>query len=409
MKDLARASFVRRSSARLTRVAAVLAMACGGIAAPATATDAATVIPPQSGTVGPSTTAPGADTSLLWSFSGAGTQFTTKLDVVYPAGLDFAHADTIPGVPTSPIANRPHAGDTVGWVRLTGTLTSTDPGCTSSPQTVVDVPLTWQEPFAYAPLPGQVAEITAGNVPMRIVRVVGDGGVVHYESHSVPGTWPLCSNLGYRMSGYVTPSHWWETVLRTPQQPGAYTSCTTATTPSGTWETCTPFLVDATDTNLPPDGQACTITGTSGDDRIVGTAGDDVICGLGGNDRIAGRGGNDVLVGGDGSDVLSGGPGDDAIYGGAGDDAVSGGPGNDALAGGTGSDRVTGAAGDDVGNGGDGTDRVLLGIGNDTLNGGADDDILNGGPGGNVADGGNGADSCRTGAPELLGLTVNCE
>jgi hypothetical protein len=50
---------------------------------------------------------------------------------------------------------------------------------------------------------------------------------------------------------------------------------------------------------------ACTITGTSGPDRLVGTPGNDVICGLGGRDLIAGRGGQDVISGGRGADTVS--------------------------------------------------------------------------------------------------------
>ncbi len=50
---------------------------------------------------------------------------------------------------------------------------------------------------------------------------------------------------------------------------------------------------------------ACTITGTSGPDRLVGTPGNDVICGLGGGDMIAGRGGQDVISGGRGRDTVS--------------------------------------------------------------------------------------------------------
>jgi Tol biopolymer transport system component len=46
---------------------------------------------------------------------------------------------------------------------------------------------------------------------------------------------------------------------------------------------------------------ACTITGTSGPDRLVGTPGNDVICGLGGDDVIAGMGGQDVISGGRGA------------------------------------------------------------------------------------------------------------
>jgi WD40-like Beta Propeller Repeat/RTX calcium-binding nonapeptide repeat (4 copies) len=50
---------------------------------------------------------------------------------------------------------------------------------------------------------------------------------------------------------------------------------------------------------------ACTVTGTSGADRLVGRPGDDVICGLGGSDMLAGRGGQDVISGGRGEDTIS--------------------------------------------------------------------------------------------------------
>ncbi|AHY47968.1 Lipase (class 2) [Rubrobacter radiotolerans] len=99
---------------------------------------------------------------------------------------------------------------------------------------------------------------------------------------------------------------------------------------------------------------ACTITGTSGNDTLRGTAGRDVICALGGNDRVYGLGGNDVLRGGAGKDFLYGGDGNDrlegaadndALYGQAGDDTLLGGAGNDLLQGGPGRDTLNGGAG----------------------------------------------------------------
>src|SRR5690242_9227188 len=51
----------------------------------------------------------------------------------------------------------------------------------------------------------------------------------------------------------------------------------------------------------------CTITGTSGPDRLVGTRGNDVICGLGGDDVLLSNGGReDILLGGGGDDRLDG-------------------------------------------------------------------------------------------------------
>jgi hypothetical protein len=89
----------------------------------------------------------------------------------------------------------------------------------------------------------------------------------------------------------------------------------------------------------------CTITGTSGADRLRGTRGDDVICGRGGDDVIDGRDGDDALFGDGGRDRIAGGDGDDTLYGGEdgdrldgelGDDVLSGGPGVDVLAAGGG-------------------------------------------------------------------------
>lgn len=104
------------------------------------------------------------------------------------------------------------------------------------------------------------------------------------------------------------------------------------------------------------DGEAATIIGTSGDDRLVGTPGRDVIAGLGGDDRIEGLGGHDLICAGAGSDVVLGGPGRDRIngeagndflYGQEGDDYLAGGGGDDLLEGGPGSDRLLGEAGSD--------------------------------------------------------------
>jgi uncharacterized repeat protein (TIGR01451 family) len=75
----------------------------------------------------------------------------------------------------------------------------------------------------------------------------------------------------------------------------------------------------------------CTITGSSGSDRLRGTPGRDVICGLGGNDVLIGLGGDDVLRGGAGNDRLFGGKGKDSLVGGTGRDAALVGAGDHAL------------------------------------------------------------------------------
>jgi Ca2+-binding RTX toxin-like protein len=97
-------------------------------------------------------------------------------------------------------------------------------------------------------------------------------------------------------------------------------------------------------------GEAATIVGTSGDDKLKGTGGDDVIVGLGGNDKLLGGGGNDVLCGGSGDDVINADKGDDVLLGGSGADILRGDVGDDDLDGGPGSP--------DVCRGGGGTDTA---------------------------------------------------
>jgi hypothetical protein len=90
----------------------------------------------------------------------------------------------------------------------------------------------------------------------------------------------------------------------------------------------------------------CTITGTSGPDRLRGTRGDDVICGLGGDDVIDGREGDDALFGDAGRDRIDGGDGDDTLYGGEDDDRLDGGRGTDVMSGGPGVDALAPGLGD---------------------------------------------------------------
>jgi uncharacterized repeat protein (TIGR01451 family) len=92
---------------------------------------------------------------------------------------------------------------------------------------------------------------------------------------------------------------------------------------------------------------ACTITGTDGDDRLRGTSAGDVICGLGGDDTLVGLGGNDDLIGAAGADRLRGGGARDRLNGGRGRDRLVGGAGRDTLVGGAQRDRVSGGAGRD--------------------------------------------------------------
>lgn len=89
-------------------------------------------------------------------------------------------------------------------------------------------------------------------------------------------------------------------------------------------------------------GQAATIVGTSGPDRLVGTDGPDVIVALAGKDRIDARGGDDVVCGGPGADRIEGGLGDDRLHGGR--DSHGGDQGGEFLTG----DTLLGGPGDDL-------------------------------------------------------------
>ncbi|MEU4690520.1 hypothetical protein [Actinoplanes sp. NPDC023714] len=149
-------------------------------------------------------------------------------------------------------------------------------------------------------------------------------------------------------------------------------------------------------------GDACTITGTSGNDTLTGTGSADVICGLGGNDTINGGGGDDIITAGSGNDTVDGGSGADTIDGGDGADTINGGGGNDALTGGDGADGIDGGggadditagSGNDTVDGGSGTDTIDGGDGADTINGGGGNDTIGGGPGNDDLEGQGGHDT----------------
>lgn len=155
--------------------------------------------------------------------------------------------------------------------------------------------------------------------------------------------------------------------------------------------------------------EACTLTGTDGDDTLVGTEGPDVLCGLGGDDRLEGLGGDDVLDGGAGNDLLDGGEGSDTaeysgsprgvrvdLEAGTGEgwgadelvevESVVGSPGNDVLWGSAAPNRLEG---------GEGVDLLFGRGGDDELAGGSGDDHLDGGAGTDELDGGEGTNTCR--------------
>jgi Ca2+-binding RTX toxin-like protein len=154
-------------------------------------------------------------------------------------------------------------------------------------------------------------------------------------------------------------------------------------------------------------GEAATIVGDDGPERIEGTDQDDVIVGLGGRDIIFAGDGHDLVCGRGGSDVIDGGPGDDRMSGRAGADFITGVGGNDLILGGAGADSLNFGDeedGDDEVIGGGGDDNLRAGLGADRLFGSRGDDFLGEGevdaPIIDLFAGGPGIDSCSPGAED---------
>jgi Ca2+-binding RTX toxin-like protein len=183
-------------------------------------------------------------------------------------------------------------------------------------------------------------------------------------------------------------------------------------------------------------GEAATIVGTSGRDRLVGTNGRDVIVGLGGRDRLLGRGGKDLLCGNNGGDLLIGGDGRDRLDGGRRADGLKPGAGNDIIDGGkslfddlrypdapgaieasliTGTatghgkdtfenvEQLVGGPFDDVLEGDDGPINFLIGLaGNDVLTGNGGDNLFGPGAGDDQLIGGDAFDFMVNDIPNLF-------
>ncbi|MEX3017127.1 calcium-binding protein [Gymnodinialimonas hymeniacidonis] len=169
---------------------------------------------------------------------------------------------------------------------------------------------------------------------------------------------------------------------------------------------------------LDGSGDAISLTGWSGIERVEGNVGHDVIDASAlseaifiwanaGNDTVQGGAGNDTLLGGDGADSISGGSGQDTILGWTGNDSVDAGAGDDLIYvfddgdvvhGGAGYDEVVvrNASGLDLNIGGwSGVEWVMGFTGNDTLNasGYGEDIVLVGGNGADVMSAGLGNDT----------------
>jgi len=134
-----------------------------------------------------------------------------------------------------------------------------------------------------------------------------------------------------------------------------------------------------------------TVSGTSGDDRIV--LSDSVatlrsfVTADDGNDTVNAGAGNDTVIAGLGSDTVDGGAGDDTIYGDF-DTLPRGTPPTtnattvgdaDVLNGGAGDDTILGRGGADTINGGTGANRLSGQVGSDTFVHDGGSDSINGG------------------------------
>ena len=118
-----------------------------------------------------------------------------------------------------------------------------------------------------------------------------------------------------------------------------------------------------------------TLHGDAG--SVSGTVGRDKLMGRDAGDWLLGDGGNDILLGYGGADTLDGGAGADQLYG---DDEVGDlADAPDGFGGGeAGADTISGGEGDDLIVAGAGNDTVHAGLGDDTVDGGAGDDLLEG-------------------------------
>lgn len=428
------------SSKRIYAGVAVFLILAASMFAPIASGASAVVAPsysyiPDSGTAG-------ATTGLVWSGVGPVSEFEGTISIHLAQGSLFAHADTNPGVPPSPISERPQQGEIVGGFTFTSEYVFF--GCEGGTD-IEKGTFIWDEDWEIPALPTQVAELKVvdagstapfGSLYYQILRSVSATGEVTYTAFSrlLPTNGSansfFCSGSSYRLTSQIfAPAG--KALLVNPRAPGLYETCVDMLSISNNTHTsCTSVALDL---EAPPSPvaafnplsvgsvgsmpvalsrevglPACTITGTPGNDTLRGTDGNDVICGLGGDDRLIGGLGDDTLLGGPGDDRLNGGDGNDALFGGSGNDTLNGGKGNDALNAGSGIDRAVGGPGDDSILAGSGADKAIGGPGNDSIGGDTGDDTISGSAGSNVIWGGPGMNLCRVGARDQFGVGIDC-
>ncbi|MGZ4712986.1 MAG: calcium-binding protein [Acidimicrobiia bacterium] len=349
----------------------------------------AALSPTMTATVVPSDSTPGAASGLLTSLYGGNGFMPTWVTIHLPAQMMVAHADTVPGVPPSPVPTHPADGAILGGGDVTFSF-----DCVNTITEHWDIK--WDEPFQAPRWLNQVAELRADGGPfgsfyVHVIRQQIDRSTnQQYQEHYDLATDTLPAPT---VCGHMRFSNDWDPgqpIFQNPYQAGRYKILTESQPVNvATVLRSTTYFYIGEGTQTPP----CTIEGTVGDDVLVGTAGNDVICGDGGNDTISGLGGKDVIITGNGNDTVSGGPGNDVIVSAGGSDTVTGDGGNDTVIAGTGNDSVSGGAGNDVLVGSSGTDTV-------TGNGGL-----------NVVSGGLGTDGCSatSSTNQKYAYAVECE
>lgn len=377
----------------------------------------------------PGSTVAGADTGLVYSTSASVADYNgNSLRDHLPPGMLVAHADSRPGVPASPIANRPVEGDVVGSNDLTSVFGYTGcAGALTRHYRFVWHESTWNAPndpqkvaefgVEYEAGPGSWIDLSPMGVHVDVLLTgETDAGLPTYElavQTTASGGGFFCDGAYFRQTGNLSAPAG-KTLFRNPEVASVQRFCVQYVTNGGAQvQFCNDVTLEgAAGTSAGVvDPPACTITGSDGPDVLRGTSGDDVICGGDGDDRIIAGDGADVVIGGGGADRISGGLGDDLIDGGVGADNVNGGAGDDHIFGGEDADVLAGAAGDDVIDagagddraagaggadsieGGPGADRLVPGAGDDRAVGGSGPDTIVGGGGNDSVSGGGGADT----------------
>ena len=229
----------------------------------------------------PGSTVAGADTGMVFTGTGPVSIFGgTDIRFRFPPGAVVAHADTRPGVPPSPIANRPTEGDVVGSYNLTSAFNYAGCGVpfsriyrfvwhestwngTADPRKVAEFGVEFETS------PGQWFDYSPYGIHFDILLTGEVGGQPTYET-LVPTTGTagfFCDGASFRQTSHFT-APLGKALMRNPALPGTYPMCASWVTNSGEpLEYCNEVTFDAPtdESSALVDPPACTITGTEGE------------------------------------------------------------------------------------------------------------------------------------------------